>query len=156
MGDFRILVEARDWFGELRKGNRQFKIDFDPFYFCFMAGLTAGQKRSVAQNETAQLVDYFPGAYASRGRLLVALFLSRELRELGVEMTQRDAVNTALSELIDPNAKNYLSDSGIREFNGYACGGYSVLLDWFDDKPRNLETFLRMFKRCVDETLEKG
>jgi len=151
MGDFRISLKAREWFSDLRTGSKPFRTDFDIFYFCFMAGISAGEKKSLQQSETAQLVDYFPDRYVSRGKLLIGLFLARELRELGVEMRQREAVNAAISSLIDPHAGNYLSDLGIKEFNSYAHGGYGVLIDRFDDRPRNLDMFLRTFKMHIDE-----
>ena len=52
-----------------------------------------------------------------------------------------------------PDAPNFLSDEGVREFNKYAHGGYEQLIEWFEDRPRALETFLRSFKRKVDQKL---
>lgn len=152
MADFRLRTEARKWFSELRD-SRAFRVDFDIFYFCFMAGVAGGQKVSVQQSETAQLVDYFPERYKGRGRQLVAMFLARELHELGIDVTQREVVNSAISKLIDPHAPNFLSDEGVKQFNSYASGGYELLTDWFDDKPRHLDTFLRAFKLFIDETV---
>lgn len=43
-----------------------------------------------------------------------------------------------------------------REFNKFAHGGDEVLLDWFDDCPRSLETFLRAFQRRVPESIPGG
>lgn len=152
MADFRLRTDARKWFSELRN-NKAFRVDFDVFYFCFMAGIAGGQKSHVQQSETAQLVDYFPERYKGRGRQLVAMFLARELQELGIDLTQREVVNSAISKLIDPHAPNFLSDEGVRQFNSYANGGYELLTDWFDDQPRHLDTFLRTFKHFIDETV---
>ena len=66
-------------------------------------------------------------------------------------MSEKKAVHAAISRLVDPEATNHLSDDGVREFNKYGHGGYEVLLDWFDDRPRSLETFLRAFKKKVDD-----
>lgn len=145
--DFAIRKDARDWFRDI-KGD--LALDFDAFYFCFIAGATAMRKKDAAASETAQLVDNFPGPYRNRGRLLVALFLSRELQLLGVTIAEKKAVHTAIAALVDPGSPNYLSDQGVREFNRYAHGGYEVLLEWFDDRPRSLETFLRTFKLRID------
>ncbi len=146
--DFAIRKEARDWFRDIRS---DLSIDFDAFYFCFMAGVTAMRKKDVLAAETAPLVENFPGPYRNRGRLLVALFLSRELEYLGVAMNEKKTVHAAISRLVQPEAPNYLSDDGVREFNKFAHGGYEVLLDWFDDRPRSLETFLRSFQRRVSQ-----
>ncbi|MDE0534635.1 MAG: hypothetical protein OXI01_24770 [Albidovulum sp.] len=109
------------------------------------------RKKEVGGSDTRVLVDNFPGPYKIRGRLLVGLFLSRELEYLGVVMSEKRAVNTAISKLVDPDAQNFLSDVGVREFNKYAHGGYDVLhLDWFNGVPYSLETFLRTFRRKIE------
>jgi hypothetical protein len=151
MQPFRIRENARDWFKDLRA--KSFKTDFDSFYFCFIAGITAKRKQSVPLDDTAELVSYFPDRYSGRGKLLVALFLTRELEQLGVTMSEKHAVHSAIAKLVSPETPNFLSDDGVREFNRYAYGGYEVLLDWYDDRPRSLETFLRTFKRKVDGIL---
>lgn len=145
--DFAIRKDARDWFKDIRD---DLTLDFDAFYFCFVAGITEKRKKEVTAADTAALVENFPGPYKNRGRLLIALFLSRELDYLGVTMHEKETVHAAIGDLVDPNAANYLSDNGVREFNKYAHGGYDVLLDWFDDRPRSLETFLRRFHREID------
>ena len=69
-------------------------------------------------------------------------------------MVEKKLVRDVVSRFIRPEAPNYLSDEGVREFNKYASGGYDVLRDeWFaDDRPRSLETFLREFKRRMNDT----
>jgi hypothetical protein len=155
MARFRVRNDAKVWFKDLLE-EKSFKMDFDAFYFCFMAGITAGPARKQAANleDTAELVDHFPDRYRSRGRLLVALFLTRELEALGVIMTEKPSVHAVVARLVSPDSPNYLSDEGVKEFNKYAHGGYEVLLDWFDDRPRTLDSFLRTFKRKVDAALK--
>ena len=157
--DFAIRNDARKWFRDIRD---QFSAlsgmvsapEFDAFYFCFMAGIMTGRKGDISASETSALVENFPGSYKNRGRLLVALFLSRELDYLGVTMVEKKLVRDEISRFVKPEAPNYLSDEGVREFNRYASGGYDVLRDeWFDDdRPRSLETFLREFKRRMNDT----
>lgn len=53
-------------------------------------------------------------------------------------------------EADEPDAP-YLSGEGVREFNKYAHGGHEVLLEWFEYRPRSLETFL-LLSRSVGET----
>jgi hypothetical protein len=83
--------------------------------------------------------------------LLVSLFLSRELQFLGITMAEKRTIHSAIARLVNPDAPNYLSDEGVREFNKYCHGGYEVLLEWFEYRPQSLETFLRTFKRRLDE-----
>lgn len=156
--EFRIIRDARKWFRDIREEltappGKAPSPDFDAFYFCFIAGVTEMRKKDVSSGETAELVDYFPGPYKNRGRLLVSLFLSKELEYLGVSLIERDTVRKEISRLVQPDAPNHLSDEGVREFNKYAHGGYEVLLDWFDDRPRVLETFLRVFRKKIETAL---
>ena len=148
--DFAIRKDARDWFKDIRS---DLDLDFDAFYFCFVAGVTAKRKKDIASAETASLVDNFPGPYRSRSRLLVSLFLSCELRFLGLTMAEKRTIHSAIARLVDPEAPNHLSDEGVREFNRYCHGGYEVLLEWFDYRPQSFETFLRLYSRRVGETL---
>ena len=152
MQPFRLRLEAREWFKELRD-QKVFRIDFDAFYFCFVASVTGKRKEDVPLDKTAELVAYFPDSYSSRGRLLVGLFLKSELEGLGVSMDERREVHSAIERLVTPYAHNFLSDEGVREFNKYAHGGYEQLIEWFEDRPRFLETFLRSYKRRVDAAL---
>ncbi|MDE0211701.1 MAG: hypothetical protein OXJ64_17695 [Boseongicola sp.] len=146
--DFAIRKDARFWFRDLEDG---FDNLFDPFYFCFMAGIAEMRKKDVPASETDSFVDNFPiRHYGNRARLLVGLFLSRELEYLGIAMNEKKTVHDAISKLVRPEAPNFLSDAGAREFNKFAHGGYEVLLDWFDDRPRSLETFLRAFWQRIE------
>ena len=122
MSPFRLRIDARDWFKYLRD-QKVFKTDFDAFYFCFISGVTMKRKEAVLLDETAELVAYFPDRYNSRGKLLVGLFLKSELELLGLSMNDRREVHTTIARLVTPEAPNFLSDEGVKEFNKYAHGG---------------------------------
>lgn len=161
--DFVLRQDARRWFSGIRDqltapaGPRS--PDFDVFYFCFIAGVIGRRKESQPVGDAAvPLVENFPGPYRNnRGRLLVSVFLSYELEDfLGVKMGEKKAVHSAISDLVDPNAPNHLTDDGVREFNRYAAGGFEVLLDWFDDiRPTSLDSFLRRFKSELDSAMKQ-
>ena len=147
---FRLRKDARLWFKDLQD-SKDFTLEFDAFYFCLMAGLAMGRKEDIPTSDTAELTDTFPERYRERSRILVALFLATELKTLGVDMSNKKEVHNQVSQLIQPNSQNHLSDVGMKEFNRYAHGGYMVLREWFDDRPRVLHTFLRGFKERMDE-----
>ena len=153
MAPFRIREDALDWFRELRNDD-SFEIDFDAYYFCFIAGISSKQKKKVPTDKTKELVDYFPARYRSRGNLLVGLFLMCEFDALGVTLAEKEAVHSEIRRLVSTDTQNRLSDEGVREYNKYANAGFEVLLEWFDqDRPRSLETFLGTFKKNVDDVL---
>jgi len=147
MAYFRLRGEARDFFKSIRP---QLELDFDVYYFCLQAGLAVRRKADEPEHAT-DLVDYFPGDYKRNSRLIVALFLSRELHELGVSMTERTSVHKAIRGFIDPLSPSHLSDAGTKQLNRYAYGGYDVLNEWFDERPRHLETFLPLYHNKLEQ-----
>lgn len=152
---FRLRHEARSWFSALReKRSPGFEIDFDAYYFCFVAGIAANRKMDLPNAETVELVDAFPGKYRSRGKVLIALFLSQELTAAGVEMEEKATVHSLIARLVDPMSPSSLSAEGQVEFNRYAHGGFDVLRDWFIERPRSAQVFARTFKRKLDEAIQ--
>jgi len=149
MQPFRVNKDAQEKFFKHLYDQKAFRIGFDAFYFCFIAGITTRKKEKLSNDETDELVAYFPDKYSSRGKLLLGLFLKTELELLGVSIDERKQVHTSIASLVNPEG-NFLSNDGVDEFNKYAHGGYEQLVEWFEEPPRSLETFLRSFKWKID------
>src|SRR5437868_6923296 len=147
---FRMRKDARHWFRDIEP---PFPVDFDIYYFCLIAGFATGRKTDVGTADATDLVESFPGVYRASSSTIVALFLSRELKKMGISLSERGALHTAIRHLVDPRSPSYLSDEGMRQMNRYAFGGYEVLTEWFEDRPRHLETFLPLLKRRMDAGL---
>lgn len=147
---FRLRKDARQWFKGIEK---QLDLGFDIYYFCLMAGLATGRKKEVTQAETTDLVNEFPGAYRPKGRIIIALFLTRELKSLGIKLTEKRAIHAAIRGLVEPLSSSHLSDGGMKELNKYAFGGFEVLTEWFQERPRTVETFLPLYKQYLDSAL---
>lgn len=155
MADFRILKDAKPWFKHLYSKEDGLSLEFDAYYFCLMAGLASGKKRAeLSTNETAELVQHFPGRYKEKGKIIVSLFLARYLSSLGVTLTDKKTAHNQISKLINPTSPNYLSDEGMKELNKYAAAGYDEIISWFEDKPRTLESFLRTFALKIDNQVQ--
>jgi len=69
------------------------------------------------------------------------------------EKGEKRDVHAAIAKLVDYSSLSKLSADGVTQFNQYAHGGFEVLTEWFDDRPRSLETFLRAFKLKLDDSL---
>jgi len=154
---FRTRQDVRAWFKALHD-RKEFKIEFDDFYFCFIAGIARRRKASLPVEQTPELIDYFPENYnGTRAQTMIALFLKAELDELGLVLNEKGKkhdVHTAIATLVDYSTPSRLSTEGMLQFNRYAHGGFEVLTEWFDDRPRTLEAFLRGFKRKLDAQLQ--
>jgi hypothetical protein len=155
---FRLNNDAKKWFKDISKDFGH-ASQFDMYYFCLMAGLATNTLTHIPDSETSELVDSFPAEYAAKGRLIISLFISRELRRQGVEFTERAAVNSSIRRLVDPNSPSRLSSEGMKLLNQYSNGGFEVLVGWFgntpDDRPRMLATFLPLFQRHLEKALEE-
>ncbi len=152
MQPFRVNKDAQEKFFKHLYDQKAFRIGFDAFYFCFITGIATRKKVKLSNDETDELVAYFPDKYSSRGKLLLGLFLKTELELLGVSIDERKQVHASIASLVNPEG-NFLSNDGVDEFNKYAHGGYEQLIEWFENRPQSLETFLRSFKRKIDQKL---
>jgi hypothetical protein len=147
---FRLRKDARDWFKGI---SDDLALDFDIYYFCLMAGLATGRKAFPQTNEATDLAQDFPGEYRSRGRIIAALLLTKELKKLGIRFEERATLHKEIAKLIDPLSSTHLSSVGMDEINHYSFGGFDVLTEWFDDRPRHLETFLPRFREQLKTAL---
>ena len=154
---FRLNNETKKWFKDINKDLGKADM-FDMYYFCAIAGLATNTLTPLPDSETSELVDYFPSEYAAKGRLIMSLFISRELRRQGINFTERTAVNSSIRRLVDPNSPSRLSSEGMKLLNQYAYGGFEVLIRWFggDDRPRMLATFLPLYHRYLENALREG
>ena len=152
MADFRILKDARTWFKDIYSKDEGFTIDFEVYYFCLMAGLATAQKRiDLTSSDTNELVQHFPGNYKDKGKVIISIFLARHLASLGVTLTDKKIAHNEISKLISPSSPNYLSEDGMKELNKYAAAGYDQIITWFEERPRTLESFLRIYSLKIEE-----
>jgi hypothetical protein len=147
---FRASNDARRWFQHIRPG---LDLDFDVYYMCVMAGLATGKAKDLPASEADELVDYFPGEYAKRGRLLVMLLLSILLERHGVSLSQRATVHQTIRDFIDPLSQSKLSDTGVREMNKFAFAGFDVIAEWFSEPPHVAAAFLPRYAEKLQEAV---
>ena len=112
-----------------------------------MAGLHKQRKEDLTTSETTEIIQYFPAEYKKDRHLIVALFLKKELEQLGVSLKERKLLNNQLKILISTTSATRLSDEGMKELNKYAYGGFRVLQEHFQEPPRTLENFLITFHK---------
>jgi hypothetical protein len=147
--DFQLREDARKWFKDI---SDHYPLLFDLYYLCLMAGFASGRRNTeIGSDDVKGLVENFPGEFRSRGRLLVGLLINTELSRLGIDLDERDDVYSRVAKLVDPNSPSYMSNEGVRLMNQYAHGGFDALCEYFGDRPRSIETFIRKYFRCISE-----
>lgn len=146
---FRLSQNADKWFSNIRK---DLSLDFDVYYFCLMAGLAKGNKELQPTSETRDLLARFPQEYRAESKIIVSLFLKKELDKLGVSMQDKPVVHQTIKKYIDSDSPSgLLSEEGQREMNKYANGGLQVLKEHFNDKPRTIEVFILLFSQMIED-----
>lgn len=143
--------KAKNWFKHIHKNGTGLELEFDIYYFCLMAGLYKPRKASSIPNtEIVEVIRFFPNEYKPNRHFIIALFLSKELMNLGVSLSEKKILNVQLNKLIDPLSPTSLSDIGMKELNKYAFGGFQVLQEYFPEPPRNLDAFLIGFYKMIN------
>ena len=107
----------------------------------------------IKSDSVDEITRYFPDAFRSRGKLLVGLLIDTELSRLGIDLQERSSVYSRISELVITTPP-YLSDAGVKLMNQYAHGGFDVLCERMDERPRSLETFVRKYYRLIQDLKE--
>ena len=153
-GRFHIRSDARPWLKNVIEPLDSQADAFEAFYLCILAGLATGKTSDAPASATDELVENFPAEYASRGRLIVGLFLTREIQRRGIRLQEKEPLHRAIAEFVDPRTPSQLSDAGVLQLNRYGYGGFEQLLEWFPEKPVDLETFLPLFHGKINSILQ--
>ncbi|MGB3237839.1 MAG: hypothetical protein WBB29_06065 [Geitlerinemataceae cyanobacterium] len=147
--DFQIRKDTRRWFKDIEK---HYPILFDLYYLCLVAGFTSGRRKTdIPNDEVDSFIGYFPGEFRSRGRLLVGALIDAELRRLAINLEDRDEIYREVKKIVDPNSPSDLSSEGMTRMNAYAHGGFDVLCEHFNERPRSIETFIRKYCKVISD-----
>jgi hypothetical protein len=76
------------------------------------------------------------------------LLIDTELSRLGIDLQERVSVYKRISELV-VTTPPYLSDTGVKLMNQYAHGGFDILCENIDERPRSIETFVRKYYSLI-------
>lgn len=145
---FRLRTDAEKWFSEIEK---DFTYKFDAYYFCLMAGYAAVRRSPLTSADKPAFVDDFPGDYKLQQNLLLGGLIDCDLRDRGISVTDKAAVQKVVSELLTATGTStHLSTVGAARMNEYASGGFDMLTERLD-KPHKLETFLRGYAKVIAE-----
>lgn len=124
--------DAKQYFQDISEkasGDNKFKLAFDYYYLCLIAGLKNQRLSNKDKVSSDYFIDYFPGTYRNISEIIVGLLISAEMNRRDIDVNNRDNIEQLILELIDHNSPNKLSDIGIEKLNCYAAGGLEILMD---------------------------
>lgn len=146
---FRLRADAEKWFKHIEK---DFAYKFDAYYLCLMAGYAAVRRSPLTSADKPAFVDDFPGEYKLQQNLLLGGLIACDLRDRGISVADKAAVQKVVSELLTATGSStHLSAAGAARMNEYASGGFDVLVEKMTGEPHYLATFLRAYAKLISE-----
>ena len=147
---FYLRNDTEQWFSHIKDQKPYIDTKFDLYYFCLMVGLVAGNKSPVtARSEATEITKSFVKAFIPVQKLIIGLLISAELKRLGVGVSEKEQVYRILTELVDPDSSNKLTEYGVNKLNEYASGGFDILSEELPSKPYSVEDFLRSYVSLI-------
>ena len=151
MAYFRLRKDAEKWFREIAE-NPPFKVKWDIYYLCLMAGFAAG--RSSESTAATDLTERFVEEYRPAKHFIIGLLVIAELKFTGVNRADKAQVRELFKKLVQPNGTNDLTDFGMRRMNAYASGGYEYLAENREQRPFYVEEFLQSYPAMIARVID--
>ena len=155
---FRIKEPTISWFSNIFN-KKPITTQFDIYYLCLMLGLATGRRSTPKNNDEKQpneFIDYFIDDYKPVRRLIVGLLILSELKQLGLELDEKNDVQDVILKFIDSESPTSLSEEGMKELNRYASGGFDYLAEQLDSKPFHAEEFLRTYTKVLKKATDQN
>ncbi|WNR45130.1 hypothetical protein [Paenibacillus roseipurpureus] len=155
---FKMLKEAERYYDMVDgRGDQgaKYKVKFDFYYLCLMAGFHFRELGSESQNQeikkTAYFVDYYPEAYRDKIDLIVGLLIDAEMERKAITSTDKKGIELLMVSLIDHLSVTKLSSKGHEFLNDYAVGGYNRIKDAIP-ATSELEVFMIMYSKLLNNS----
>jgi hypothetical protein len=150
MAYFRLRNDAEDWFKKVEKGPK-----FDVYYYCVIIGILNNNRNEPAGVVSTDIVSNFINDYKAYQNLIIGLLIISELKKVGINISEKDAVRKELQSLLSPQGETGLSDRGVQLLNHYASGGFEHIRDSKSTKPESRDEFMLDFIEMVGQAAEK-
>lgn len=153
---FKLPKNAERYFRyiEKRADGIKFKLLFDQYYFCLMAGFRFRKLGSNDALRNEPFIDYYVDHYREKAEIIAGLLIDAEIERSGIPKADRRSVEKLMLELIDHMSITKLSKRGMDLLNLYAAGGMGIIEENID-QTADLEVFLVNYYQLmnVDEVL---
>lgn len=152
---FKLPKEARSYFKLIDdRSNNKFKILFDRYYLCLMAGFSCKTLGKQEEIENADFLDSYPELYVDKAELIAGLLINSEMERQGIDSTEQKSVENLILQVIDNNSSTKLSNKGLDLLNCYAASGMNFIRDNIP-KTSELETFLVYYQQLLNPKITK-
>ena len=150
MSNFRLRVDAEDWFKKVDKGPK-----FDVYYYCAIVGMLNNRRNEPTGVSSTDIVSKFINDYKPYQNLIIGLLIIAELKKAGINITEKDAVRNEIQSLVSPQGGTGLTERGTQLLNHYASGGFEHIRDARSTKPESRDEFMLDFIDMVERAAEE-
>jgi hypothetical protein len=150
MANFRLRVDAEDWFKKVDKGPK-----FDVYYYCAIVGMLNNRRNEPTGVSSTDIVSKFINDYKPYQNLIIGLLIIAELKKAGINITEKDAVRNEIQSLVSPQGGTGLTERGTQLLNHYASGGFEHIRDARSTKPESRDEFMLDFIDMVERAAEE-
>lgn len=147
---FSMSDNAKRYFNKLNESKHgKFKVQFDFYYLCLMAGLIS---ENTSECKGEKFIDEFPSVFVPQREQIIGLLIATEIRRNGIDIQNRERLERLMLKLVKPDSPTRLSDEGERLINDYAENGFKWIYEKIPTPPSNLDTFLTgYYERIVNK-----
>lgn len=153
---FKMLKEAEHYYGMVegrRDQGAKYKVKFDFYYLCLMAGLHFRELGDQQQEEELKkvnyFVDYYPEVYRDKVDLIAGLLIDAEMERKAILPADKKGIERLMLDLIDHMSVTKLSAKGLELLNIYAAGGFNRIKDEIPPTSE-LEVFLIKYHKLLN------
>jgi hypothetical protein len=126
MSTFRMAPAARAWFSAVENEKGPMSTQFDAYYLCLLVGLKLS-RRERPESDAKGFIEYWIQDYDASREIVLGLILKSELDDRGIDVTDKDAVQSVCRALFTSNDRTRLTQEGMDVTNAIAFGGFKAL-----------------------------
>ena len=150
MANFRLRVDAEEWFKKVDKGPK-----FDVYYYCAIVGMLNNKRNEPTGVTSTDIVSKFINDYRPFQNLIIGLLMISELRKVGIDISEKEAVRKEIQAIVSPQGGTGLTERGVQLLNHYSSGGFEHIRDSRSTKPESRDEFMLDFINMVELAAEE-
>jgi hypothetical protein len=138
---FKMSQGCKRYLNKLEEAQHgKFKVQFDFYYLCLMAGF---QSKDISECKGGEeFVAEFPGLYIPQRRQITGLLIATEIERNKIDINNRERLEKVMLSLVKPDTPTKLSLQGEKLMDEYAEKGFKLIAEKMPTPPGNLDAFL--------------
>lgn len=146
---YKLHKNYNDFFRKLNPNRNGFNTLFDIYYLCLMIGLKYKKIGSTDMLKSDAFSKEIIDAYKDSKYKIIALLIQTEMeRNKRIDQDNQHEVEKLISEIIDYESKDHISDKGVELLNLYAASGFEKIQSNINDN-NHIENFFQEYLELI-------